>query len=1161
MALEWTGERFVPGKGGVEIAYEHFPRYLLASTLATGLRVLDLGCGAGYGAQLLSRSASSVLGVDPAAEAIEHAAARYGAPNLRFRLGTAATLRATDDGPFDLVACFEVLEHIGLEDQRSLLADVASLLSPTGILLVSTPQRSVYHEESGPGFVNEFHVREMDFAELRDLLAERFAASSWWGQLPLSGSLLRRLNGDGPAAPTEWNLKVMELAGDGLSPSSSPSPAQAKYLIAACAHEAQTLARLVAPEGLVFVDAAGTLERERGAMARWAMTLEPERRAFERATERAEVERREAAGRLEAARASEERERAAARELLRRVEEAEGEAAAAREAMLQFQRSKLWKLGTVYWTLRDPKQAREALALGVERVSRFVRRRLGRPLRSWAAGQSAALQPEPVDQREPVSARALRAVAARCRAAGHANPSFLDWRSGLELAARLPEELVFSPWSTADALPYLDGSIEVVALRATDVDHLSEARRIAAAAVLLATEGGRVTIEWLQERGQALPPTISVVIPVFNHAQLTEVCLEAIEATLPAGWQVQVVVVDDASTDTTPAVLAAWEERVPWLHRLRNDTNLGFVDSCNRGAEAASGELLVFLNNDTRAQPGWLEALTETFRTHPEAGAVGGKLIYADGRLQEAGGAIFSDGSGFNIGRNEPDSNAPLYSFMREVDYCSGALLATRTELFRELGGFDRRYRPAYYEDTDYCFAIRARGLKVLYQPDAATVHLEGATGGTDLAAGVKSHQVANREIFRQKWQDQLAQRPGPPPDAGYSSMHALVGPRAARRALVMSHTLPEFDIEGGSRRIFHLVQFLVEAGWMVSFMAPWVPHGERYERILRQLGVATYRKGLKELGEGLWRTEADRLIATGKLDLALIGFWHVAEDWAPVVRRLSPETRVVVDSVDLHFLRNARRAFLLSHQDPGTGLGLRFGEEMRRELNQYHAADAVLTVSDREAVMVNDVLGRENAFAVPDCEEVPTGEVPFGERRGAVFLGNMRHPPNGEAVQWLCKRIWPELDPALLAEHPIRIVGAGVDERLARLSAGRPGIEVVGWVPSPTPYLQRARLSILPLLHGAGTKRKLLQAALAGTPSVSTPVGAEGFGLTHGEDVLVASEPRAFAMEMTRLLTDEGLWTRLAETARRDLAARHSPEGSRRRFFEVIDAVTERRP
>jgi O-antigen biosynthesis protein len=152
-----------------------------------------------------------------------------------------------------------------------------------------------------------------------------------------------------------------------------------------------------------------------------------------------------------------------------------------------------------------------------------------------------------------------------------------------------------------------------------------------------------------------------------------------------------------------------------------------------------------------------------TFQDFPDAGAVGGKLVYPDGTLQEAGGVVFSDGTAMNFGRADADLDEPLYNFVREADYCSAALLATKRVLFSRLGGFDARYAPGYYEDTDYCFRVRGAGHRVLYQPESAVVHQEGASAGTDLAKGMKASQKTNQAKFAKRWKRALKTHPARP--------------------------------------------------------------------------------------------------------------------------------------------------------------------------------------------------------------------------------------------------------------------------------------------------------------------------------------------------------------------------------------------------------------
>ena len=210
---------------------------------------------------------------------------------------------------------------------------------------------------------------------------------------------------------------------------------------------------------------------------------------------------------------------------------------------------------------------------------------------------------------------------------------------------------------------------------------------------------------------------VSIVIPVYNKVYLTLQCLRSIHDRVPTSCRYEVIVVDNASADMTPLL-----SKMVGLKYLRSEVNLGFVDGCNFGAKSANGEFLVFLNNDALVTENWLESLVSTMESYPDAGIVGSKIIYPDGRLQEAGGIIFKDGTGNNYGKNDhPDRYQ--YNYVREVDYCSGASIIIRRSIFDELEGFDALYRPAYYEDTDLAFRVRELGLKVIYQPESVIYH------------------------------------------------------------------------------------------------------------------------------------------------------------------------------------------------------------------------------------------------------------------------------------------------------------------------------------------------------------------------------------------------------------------------------------------------------
>lgn len=395
------------------------------------------------------------------------------------------------------------------------------------------------------------------------------------------------------------------------------------------------------------------------------------------------------------------------------------------------------------------------------------------------AGLYFSLRPKPAGED---AWQVLDDVLERVRNHGVEEPAILDWNTGLNLAMRLPEQPVFSPPSGDPVLPYLDGSIDIVAVSQGNREAAREAGRVAASAVVTFSKPSArhdtpaVKVQWKSALERSDLPTTSIVIPCFNGMAHTDACLSALGETLPADASVEILVVDDASNAETARRLKAWTRREKRLRVLRNASNLGFLRSVNRGAEAATGEILVFLNNDTIPIAGWLAPLLRVFNERPDAGAVGGRLVYPSGRLQEAGGVVFRDGSAANFGRDDHNPDLPMYRVFRQVDYCSAALLATRRSTFMELGGFDLQYEPGYYEDTDYCFRLRELGLRVFLQPETVVVHTEGGTAGLDVSVGMKRYQVVNREKFIERWQHRLEEQAVRPDRFDFVEQHALAG-------------------------------------------------------------------------------------------------------------------------------------------------------------------------------------------------------------------------------------------------------------------------------------------------------------------------------------------------------------------------------------------------
>lgn len=378
------------------------------------------------------------------------------------------------------------------------------------------------------------------------------------------------------------------------------------------------------------------------------------------------------------------------------------------------------------------------------------------------------------------------------------------------------------------------------------------------------------------------------------------------------------------------------------------------------------------------------------------------------------------------------------------------------------------------------------------------------------------------------------------------------------RSALVCSYYAPHADRDSGSRRLLNLMRLLREDGWSVSFAASNGLGDAHHLRALRQQGIALYDASTQSMEE---------LLSNFRFDLALFAFWPTAEYYLPMVRRHAPGTRVLVDSIDLNFLREARRVFVETNghgprHAPDGLLDAGYAAQMIAEINTYAAADGVLAISQKEADWINDLVGRrDRARLVPLSEDRKVSPLPFAKREGIVFVGNFQHAPNVDAVRFLCQSVVPKLDPALLAKHPIYIVGNALNDTVRSFGDTLPNVRMVGWVPSLDPYLERARVSVLPLTYGAGIKGKLVQALMTGTPTVSTTIGVEGLDLRDGDHVLVADDATEFAAAITRLLKDKPLWERLAVQGRKHVLKAYSLKAEETQFRDAVGALFKRQP
>ena len=614
-------------------------------------------------------------------------------------------------------------------------------------------------------------------------------------------------------------------------------------------------------------------------------------------------------------------------------------------------------------------------------------------------------------------------------------------------------------------------------------------------------------------------PEVSVVIPVHGRLAHTLACLRSIAAR-GARTPFEVIVVDDASPDATAATLA----RVDGLRLLRLQRNLGFVGACNAGAGLARGRYLLFLNNDTQVAPGWLDALRACFDDVPDCGIAGSRLLYPDGRLQECGALVYADGSACNCGRFE-DPRDPRWLYRRECDYVSGAALMVEAALFRQVGGFDERYAPAYYEDTGLAFAVRARGRRVLVQPASTVVHDEGATAGRDPAAGVKRYQVVHRATFAAQWAEALCAQPAAGTPVEIAARRAE---RRARRLLVIESTLPDAGRDSGSLRLFEMLRLAGQLGCSVSLLAD----DGRFDAVLAaHLGAVGVEVVVTRAPRHWLRRHG------GGFAAVLLSRYPVARVWLPLVRKAAPAARVIFDTVDLHHLREARAA-----QTAG-GDAAQAAATRAAELALIAQSDCTLLTSSVEIGQVRRELPQARLELLGNIHRVRGRQRPFDARRDLLFIGGFDHPPNTDAVRWFLAAIWPRLR-ARLPGVQLHLIGSTDAARQAEF--GVDGVLGHGRVPDLEPWLDACRVSLAPLRFGAGVKGKINSAMASGLPVVATAVAAEAMHLVDGCDVLLADTPAAFAQAVERAYTDAALWQRLSDGALANVAAHFSPELAR---------------
>lgn len=311
-------------------------------------------------------------------------------------------------------------------------------------------------------------------------------------------------------------------------------------------------------------------------------------------------------------------------------------------------------------------------------------------------------------------------------------------------------DIVISPVSSLEAqFLHLVESVNVIIDDGLEAEFIDVARRMGKEVISLAE---------LQALDQIPQPEslVSIVIPVFNKVNFTRGCLQALFRNTGANIPFEVIVVDNGSQDETPVFLRVASKLYPYLKVVRNDENKGFAAACNQGAALAKGKYVLFLNNDTEVQRGWLEPLLEVLEKDPRVGAVGNRLLFPDGTIQHAGVVVvLTPDSPFPLGATHAYVKQPASFPEAERPFVYQAVTAAcvmvRRSTFWEVGGFDEGYWNGY-EDVDFCFKLGEKGWIIVYEPRSVVIHYESQSSPEQRFGKVGE----NTKRLNEKWRGKV---------------------------------------------------------------------------------------------------------------------------------------------------------------------------------------------------------------------------------------------------------------------------------------------------------------------------------------------------------------------------------------------------------------------
>ena len=1154
--LPRTGERYIPGESRVT-GIESMHRYAVAAELVAGRRVLDIASGEGYGSFMLSQKAASVVGVDLNRQAVEAAKAKYRKENLTFLCADAVAVPLPDHS-FDSIVSFESIEHI--PSPASFLKELHRLLVPGGLLIISSPNKSPFDAYHGKD-VNDFHINELEQAELEEMLNGLFQHNRVFSQNAFFNSII---TGDGQP---EFFVQTPQKD---IVRQSSLRDTQYSFVLASDGE----LPRIPYSCYLdAYYDAGkGYYEDDEAVINQFGIrgeilkkTEENEKLSGDLKEECAKSEY--LYGELKSAEKRQEENR----EKIHSLQEDKDRLFKHIATVDEFLAEKKIQLGDLLKEkerlLLDNSALNQKLAVAEKQRSELqtALAECGKELENMRNAErdchlevksktdkineieyvNSVLKYENHGLRSHISFMESKCASLENEIGALKNSRAFRWMRRycdftgsivqrtcrfLYRILKAGDKLLPLRYHTREQLKlWVYGHFGAAFRNMKNYQEFMRQQELKKYLCPDADTGLRIPGDM---------PLTSVIIPVYNNLKLTVKCLNSIYSA-GTGVPFEVILVDDASKENIRSLMHDF----PGIRVIRNESNLGFLRTANRGAKEARGEYLLFLNNDTEVLPGWLDELAVALYHHPEAGMIGSQLIHLHtGRLQESGNLICGNGEIIPLGRGI-DPMHPEFTYFREVDFSSAASIIVSRRRFESVGGFDPVYIPAYFEDPDLALKFRKNGWKNYVMPLSKVLHHEMASYGDTLNTGCEK----NRRTFLARWSAYLRE------NSLYGSVDEMR--RAYRfsrpRVLYIDAEVPMADRGSGGMDAVFFMEYMVKRGYDVVFHGEYTPgYVGKYTAILLRAGVECVYAPQRRI----WEYIRDN----GRtFDYVFVSRVYQAQCFDRLIRRYAPQAAYIFDTVDVHFVRERREAEL-SHSE----------EKMRRalmteklEITLMARADMTIVISSDEKKMLEEQYGMKRIRHIPQARKVFGCRESFREREGIVFIGSA-HPPNLDALKFYVEEILPALEKRGI-DGTLDVIGEALRNDIFKKKeyqcvAESPKIRFLGFVENLGDCLDHAKITVAPLRYGAGTKGKVASSMAYGVPCVSSCFGTEGTGMKDRENIMIASSPEEYAEAIAALMTDEDLWKKISCNGIRFLQQNYAPDAIERQMDSLFAEAKE---